>query len=985
MRQLWSGGGSGIPLLFLWLSVLLIPNISLSNGELTFLERPKDTTVNRSSEVYFVCRFGGVNPNMASQYEFQWFKGNETIYDVTRVPEMPSVSTVKLIRYDTASSSSITCRVNAPSGKHISHTCQLYVLPNTNSQTGLPSISMVTGPYKTMQVNTVRQPIRVEVRPKDTLNEFRWFKDHIPLELYPDSDNYIRYTNGSIEIRKVTDGASGGYSLQVTNGAGTALSTEVRIYARTRTYAPSFIKPYLPNQVVLKRGQTTSLNCSANAAPVPKIRWYRKIGDFETIVPSSELYEQNYRTTYYIRDVQQNQTVKCKVTSGSHSPIEKSVNIIVLEPPAAPITLETDADIHTAQLRWTVPTPAPLSCTVFFLNLTESEDSRGSGRVVSWIRQEAQGLSSTQLKGLAPYSQYQVKVACSNDVGMGANSSSREMKTGEFTPSFPVNLHAEYKNVENVDIVQITWDRPLQPNGIISYYNFYYTDVIKRNDDISRWQKRITKLLYHPQKFDPGKTMVARAQAVNGYGASELSPVYTFPTTPGVPGLLERFNVEVISSNAVNLSWSQVALINIKDIKSYRVYYNDSQSRGTTRTQEISPIEVSYAYDRRYYVTIRGLQPDTKYSFTAAAVNFDDVSGPFTENMFCSTFKAETISAPVIRSIDVINSTSVRLHWKVPSEYDNIEDNLKIGFQISYSYKKEVTGQTIKALFDCMGHSLSSCILTGLKPDTSYAFQLSILLVSNESPKSNTYNIRTKSPEPNTPYDLHVEVKKEKGVVLSWDYTEVPGHPVTSFIVKYHIKETDELYEYVHDIRSIRSEMTKKRVEFPNLRKGLQYDFRVQARNLNGFSLDSQKLTVAVPATDPEGPPLNVRAVGISESRIFVSWEPPAADLQNGLIQKYLVTFSQVDRGYSQTQEAAADMPRTVIRNLIPDNEYSIQVQAKNSAGIGPMSEGIQVRTSTLNSTVAPKVEEVSISKLIHTTLLLLHISATWLHVPNGL
>ena len=83
-------------------------------------------------------------------------------------------------------------------------------------------------------------------------------------------------------------------------------------------------------------------------------------------------------------------------------------NCFLTEPPAAPITLETDADIHTAQLRWTVPTPAPLSCTVFFLNLTESEDSRGSGRVVSWIRQEAQGLSSTQLKGLAPYSQYQV-------------------------------------------------------------------------------------------------------------------------------------------------------------------------------------------------------------------------------------------------------------------------------------------------------------------------------------------------------------------------------------------------------------------------------------------------------------------------------------------------------------------------------------------------------------------------------------------------
>ena len=48
---------------------------------------------------------------------------------------------------------------------------------------------------------------------------------------------------GSIEIRKVTDGASGGYSLQVTNGAGTALSTEVRIYARSKYHHCFFIKP----------------------------------------------------------------------------------------------------------------------------------------------------------------------------------------------------------------------------------------------------------------------------------------------------------------------------------------------------------------------------------------------------------------------------------------------------------------------------------------------------------------------------------------------------------------------------------------------------------------------------------------------------------------------------------------------------------------------------------------------------------------------
>ena len=107
-----------------------------------------------------------------------------------------------------------------------------------------------------------------------------------------------------------------------------------------------------------------------------------------------------------------------------------------------------------------------------------------------------------------------------------------------------------------------------------------------------------------------------------------------------VPGVMERFSAEVISSNAVNLSWSSVALIDIKDIKSYRVYYNDSASKGTTRTREISPMEVSLMYDMRYYATIRGLQPDTKYSFTATALNLDDVAGPMSESIACSTFKA---------------------------------------------------------------------------------------------------------------------------------------------------------------------------------------------------------------------------------------------------------------------------------------------------------------------------------------------------------
>ena len=44
-----------------------------------------------------------------------------------------------------------------------------------------------------------------------------------------------------MEIQKVTNGASGTYTLQVTNKQGTALSSDVVIYARGRTKVHHYI------------------------------------------------------------------------------------------------------------------------------------------------------------------------------------------------------------------------------------------------------------------------------------------------------------------------------------------------------------------------------------------------------------------------------------------------------------------------------------------------------------------------------------------------------------------------------------------------------------------------------------------------------------------------------------------------------------------------------------------------------------------------
>ena len=59
-----------------------------------------------------------------------------------------------------------------------------------------PKVQMPSENHKSLQVDTVRQPIKVTVEPITSFNEYRWFKDDIPIEFYPDYDNYISYTNG---------------------------------------------------------------------------------------------------------------------------------------------------------------------------------------------------------------------------------------------------------------------------------------------------------------------------------------------------------------------------------------------------------------------------------------------------------------------------------------------------------------------------------------------------------------------------------------------------------------------------------------------------------------------------------------------------------------------------------------------------------------------------------------------------------------------
>ena len=96
----------------------------------------------------------------------------------------------------------------------------------------------------------------------------------------------------------------------------------------------------------------------------------------------------------------------------------------------------------------------------------------------------------------------------------------------------------------------------------------------------------------------------------------------------------------------------------------------------------------------------------------------------------------------------------------------------------------------------------------------------------------------------------------------------------------------------------------------------------------------------------PSGPPTSVRATSTSTS-ITVQWGTVDCIHRNGDITGYSVQYGVMGSGSTQTMRVSrGDASHTTISGLESSRTYSIQVAARNSAGIGMYSSPISQLTS---------------------------------------
>ena len=109
--------------------------------------------------------------------------------------------------------------------------------------------------------------------------------------------------------------------------------------------------------------------------------------------------------------------------------------------------------------------------------------------------------------------------------------------------------------------------------------------------------------------------------------------------------------------------------------------------------------------------------------------------------------------------------------------------------------------------------------------------------------------------------------------------------------------------------------------------------------------------------TVPTGAPQSLEAVAVSSSSIRITWSPPAAEDQNGIIRMYHINVTELPTGTVIEMVAHGDESIEIVNHLHPYYLYECAVAAF-TVGLGPpaLTQALTNPTGMLVSLITQEV-----------------------------
>ncbi|XP_050970521.1 neogenin 1a isoform X3 [Labeo rohita] len=907
-----------------------------------YLSQPESASVRVGDSHVLNCE---VNPDLVSF--IRWEQNKEPVELDQRVFTLPSGALV-ISNATEADAGLYRCVIENAGPTKTSEEAEIQILPESEEERTLEFL-LEPQPVSKVVGESVLLPCVVTGYPTAYVT---WMHKDQLIEY--SKSRFEVLGGGSLRIFNLTEEDAGVYSCMADNGNGSVeAQTELTLKA-----SPQFLKK--PASIYAHEATDIIFECEVTGSPAPTIKWVKN-GD--AVIPSDYfkiIKEQNLQVLGLVKSDEGFYQCLAENDAGN---VQSSAQLIILDqdvaipsPPPTSLTRATTDRLMPGSRGGAGPTPsAPRDVVASlvstrFIKLTWRLPAEPHGDDVTYsvyysvegnnreriVNTSRPGEMQVTIQNLMPDTKYSFRVVAHNRNGPGESSAPLRVATQPEVqvPGPAPNLHAV---VTSPTTVSLSWDMPLIGNGEIQNYKIYYMEKgmdSEQDLDVNTLSHTMTGL----KKFtEYNFRVVAYNKHGSGVSTEDIS-VRTYSDVPSAPP--QNMTVEVLNSKSIMVRWQPPpADAQNGEITGYKIRY-----RKGTRKSEAAEITSG----SQLYQLIDGLQRGTEYMLRVSAITVNG-TGPATDWTTAETFESdldETTVPDAPSSLHVrplVNSIVVS--WTPPENQDIVVRGYTISYGIGSPH-----AQTIKVDYKQRYYTIEN-----LNPSSHYVITLKAFNNVGEGiPVYESAVTRPQSvPDPLPmlpPVGVQASVLNHDTIKVTWADNSLPKNQ----------KITDSRYYTVRWKTNIPANTKFKMANtttlihtVTGLKPNTLYEFSVmvtKSRRTSTWSMTAHGTTFEI---IPSSAPKDVTVVS-KEGRprtIIVNWQPPSE--ANGKITGYIIYYSTDVNAEVHDwviEPVVGNRLTHQIQELTLDTTYYFKIQARNSKGMGPMSDAVQFRTPKAES-----------------------------------
>uniref|UniRef100_H3CW15 Neogenin 1b n=1 Tax=Tetraodon nigroviridis TaxID=99883 RepID=H3CW15_TETNG len=894
-------------------------------GTPRFTSQPTAATVHQGSSHVMPCE---VNADLAPFA--RWEKDRQPLELGARLIQLPSGALV-ISNASEGDAGLYRCLLENVGSSKSSDEAQLHVVPEPGQERKLEFLLEPVSVTKVLGA-TALLPCVVTGYPAPHV---RWMLGD---KLVEESEGRVEVLGGaSLQISNLTEEDAGVYTCMADSANGT-IEAQAQLSVQV---PPQFVRR--PANIYAHESMDIVFECEVSGSPAPSVKWVKN-GD--AVIPSDYFKIVKEHNLQVLGLVKSDEGFYQCLAENEAGNIQSSAQLIILDhgsggvantagpTPSAPRDLVASlVSTRFIKLTWRPPAEPhgdELTYSVFY-----SQEGTSRERVVNTSRP---GEMQVTIQNLMPDTKYRFRVLAHNSNGQGESSAAARVATQCRTvfqvPGPAPNLQA----VSNTPTsVSLSWE-PLTGNGDIVTYKLYYADKSvgsEQDVDVDAQSHTVTGL---KKNTEYSFRVVANNKHGPGVSTEDVT-VRTLSDVPSAPP--QNLTLEVQNSKSIMLRWQPPPPSSQNgEIINYKIKYR----KGSRRSETSDSTSGS-----QLFKLISGLERGTEYSFRVSAMTVNG-TGPATDWTTAETFESDLDESRVPNQPSSLHVrplvNSIVVSWTPPEDQDIVVRGYTIGYGIGSPH-----AQTIKVDYKQRYYTIEN-----LDPSSHYVITLKAFNNMGEGiPVYESAITRQQSvPDPSPmmpPVGVQASVLSHDTIKVSWaDNTLHKSQKITDnrfYTVRWKTNIPANTKVKMANTTSLNYMVT-------GLKPNTLYEFSVmltRGRRTSTWSMTAQGTTFeAVPSSSPKD--VTVVSKENKPRTIIINWQPPSE--ANGKITGYIIYYSTDVNAEDHDwviEPVVGNRLTHQIQELTLDTTYYFKIQARNSKGMGPMSEAVHFRTPKTEST----------------------------------